>query len=53
MGGYTYYITENTTRPASSIYAMMLMPNGSVIMSQSKQPVLTPVLTFLGWAIPA
>ena len=53
MGGNTYYITENTARPAASLYAMMLMPNGSMILSQSKQAGLTPVHTFAGWAIPA
>ena len=54
MGGFTYYITANTARPASSVYAMMLMPNGSFIMSQSKRPALVaPLQTFLGWAIPA
>ena len=53
MGGYVYYITGNTARPASSVYAMMLMPNGSFIMSQSKLPALTPVHTFSGWNIPA
>lgn len=52
MGGYTYYITANTARPASSVYAMMLMPNGSFVLSQSKLPALTPVHTFLGWNIP-
>ena len=53
LGGNTYYITANTARPASSLYAMMLMPNGSMILSQSKQAGLTPVHTFAGWAIPA
>jgi hypothetical protein len=50
--GNTYYITANTVRPATSTYAAMLMPNGSMITSQSKLPALTPALTFLGWNIP-
>jgi hypothetical protein len=53
MGGFTYYITANTARPATSVYTMMLMPNGSFIANQSKLPALTPVHTFSGWAIPA
>ena len=52
LGGNTYYITTNLSRPATSTYAMMLMPNGTFIASQSRLPALTPVLTFLGWAIP-
>ena len=53
MGGYVYYIPANLARPSSSVYAMMLMPNGSFILSQSKLPALTPVHTFSGRSIPA
>src|ERR1035441_3820263 len=42
--GFTYYITANTTRPASSLYAMMLMPNGSFIVNQAKQARLAVVM---------
>ena len=52
MGGNVYYITANLSRPSSSVYAAMLMPNGTFIVSQSKLPALTPVLTFMGWDIP-
>lgn len=53
LGGNTYYITANLTRPATSTYAAMLLSNGSFIVSQSKQPALTPALGFFGWALPA
>ena len=53
MGGNTYYITENTTPPAASIYSLMRMPNGSFIASRTWQGGLPAVHTFLGWPIPA
>ncbi len=53
LGGNTYYITGNLTPPGGTTYIARLNANGAFIVSQSKQPALTCVHTFNGWAIPA
>ncbi len=53
LGGNTYYITGNLTPPTPTLYIARLNANGTFIVNQSKQPALTPIHTFFGWAIPA
>ena len=53
LNGNTYFITGTLTPPAGTLYVARLNANGTFIVSQSRQPALTPALTFFGWAIPA